>query len=348
MADAQTQISPAMRVSQMIISLWVPQAIHAAAELGLCDALAAEPLPAGGLARRVGTHPDATQRLLSALAVLGFVREEGERFALTELGRCLVSDGLSSRRAWARLMGGEVWRAWGRLTHCVRTGEKAYGAAEDAAAAGIDTFDAMARDPEGTAIFHQAMADFTRGEAPGIAATLDFADVRRVVDVGGGYGALLAGILKAHPRLEGDVLDLPHAEDGALRLFAAEGVSGRAGFVAGSFFKVSPPPADIYLLKSVIHDWDDQRSLEILAKCSAVMRPSDRLVLVEAPVPPDPAASPLAWVLAFSDLNMLVNTGGRERSEQDYCGLLASAGLKVTAVRDTPGGFFKLFESVPA
>jgi hypothetical protein len=333
-------LPPAVQLSQMIVGLWVPQAIHAAAELGLADVLAAGPLPGPAVAERLGTHPDATDRLMRALATLGVLERQGDGFALTEVGRCLETRSATARRAWSRLMGGAaVWEAWGRLAECVRTGRKAFGPG--------DTFDVLAADPVGVAVFHQSMVEMTSGVAAAIARSLTLEGARRVVDVGGGYGALLCAVLEAHPGLEGAVFDLEHARQGALDLFASRGLSGRATFTAGSFFDGPPPPAEVYLVKSVIHDWDDAQSLRILGHCRESMGPGGRLLLVEPPAGP-PGANPVGeWFLAFSDLNMLVNTGGRERTEGEYRVLLEAAGLRVRAVRETPT-FFKVFEAVRA
>jgi SAM-dependent methyltransferase len=344
-------LPPALRMSQLIVSLWVPQAVHAAAELGIADVLAEKPQPSRAVAERLGTHPDATDRLMRALVTLGlFARHAGD-YSLTELGRCLETRATTSRRAWSRVMGGPaVWQAWGRLTDSVHSGRKAYAGADGTASPEADTFDAIASDPEGAAVFHQAMAEMTSGVAPGIARAMDFAGARRVVDVGGGYGALLSAILDAHPGLEGAVFDLPHAREGALELFASRGLGSRAAYVAGSFFETPPPPADAYVMKSVIHDWDDARSLRILGNCREALRDDARLLLIEPPAgaPDDGNPNPVRdWFLAFSDLNMLVNTGGRERTEAEYVALLEAAKLRVTAVRETPT-YFRVFESVRA
>ena len=337
---ATPKLPPAVQLSQMIVSLWVPQAVHAAAELGLAEVLSGGPLSSAATAERLGTHPDATERLLRALATLGLLTRTGDGYASTELGRCLESRAPASRRAWSRLMGGKaVWDSWGHLAECVRTGRKAYGGGE------ADTFDALAADPGSAAVFHQAMADLTRSVAPAVARAIDFAGARSVVDVGGGYGELLCAMLEAHPPLEGAVFDLPHAREGALALFAERGLSRRASHVSGSFFQAPPPPAEVYVLKSVIHDWDDAHSLRILARCRESMTRTARLVLVE-PAVAEPSGDPVGdWFLAFSDLNMLVNTGGRERSQADYVALLEAAGLQVTAVRETRT-FYMVFESV--
>src|SRR5688572_4422263 len=170
-----SNLPPPLRVSQMIVGLWVPQAVHAAAELGIGDVLAERPLTSRAVAERIGAHPDATDRLLRAMVILGLLTANEDLFELTEVGRCLESDSPTSRRAWSRLMGGDrCWRAWGRLAECVRTGQKAYGRGEGAESPDVDTFDVLASDPEGAAIFHQAMAEMTRGAAPGIVGAIDF------------------------------------------------------------------------------------------------------------------------------------------------------------------------------
>jgi O-methyltransferase domain/Dimerisation domain len=341
---ASTPAPPALQLSRMIVSFWVSQAVHVAADLGLADVLSERPLPSREVAARLDTHPDATDRLMHALVTVGVLTRDQDCFALTELGRCLETRSPTSRRAWSRLSGGKQgWESWGRLIECVRTGKKAYGSGDGE----TDTFDALALDARAVAIFHQAMADLTRGVAPAVARTIDFAGARRVVDVGGGYGALLCAILEAHPHLEGAVYDLPHAREGALTLFAECGLSGRSTYITGSFFETSPPPADVYVLKSVIHDWDDARSLRILAGCREAMTGMARLVLVE-PAAGAAHVNPLVdWFVSFSDLNMLVATGGRERSEREYVALLEAAKLKVTAVRDTQT-FYRVIESVRA
>lgn len=328
-----------LRVSRMITSLWVPQALHAAAELGLPDALAAAPLPAAQLAARLGTHPDATERLCKALAFLDVLDEQGDRFALTELGRCLTENGATSRRAWARLMCGETtWSQWGQLTECVRTGRPALGA---------DPFGAMERDRAWAGLFHQAMVEMTRDAAPLIAQAIDLGGVRRVVDVGGGWGALLCAVLERAPDSHGIVYDLESARDGALAYAARRGLGDRVDFVAGSFFDAPPPPADLYVMKSVIHDWEDAKSRTILESCRKAMPPGARLCVIEPPAPVERDRGPIGWFTAFSDLNMMVVCGGRERTVVEYRALIESCDLRVTAVHPTPAAF-QVFEAVHA
>lgn len=348
--NAPRTIPPEFQLGRHMMSLWVPQAIHTAAELGVADALAAGPATAAELADRLGTHPDATRRLTHALAALGIVELRGECLVLTRLGECLRDDSNASRRAWARLMGGHaVWRAWGRLTECVRTGKAAWTAGGGERSSDTETFDALSSDPEAAAIFHRAMADGTRGVAAEIVATCDLVSAATLVDVGGGHGELLACALEAHPHLRGQVFDLEHARRGATALFAARGLRERASFEAGDLFERAPPPADVLLMKSVVHDWDDERALTILRRCASALSVEARLVVVEpcAPAPGTEVPESFAWVVAFSDLNMLVNTGGRERTRADYTRLLELAGLNVRFVR-AAGSFYTCFDAVKA
>lgn len=337
---------PSVRVSQHVTSLWLPQAVHAAAELGIADVLAERPLTAREVAGRVEADPDATGRLLRALVAAGLLAEKGGRFELTDEGDCLRSDSPITVRAFARLMGSRlVWGDWGRLVDCVRTGQMASKFAEGRSRSDAEHWDEISRDAEWARIFNQAMVEMTREIAPGIVAGIELGGARRVVDVGGGYGGLLCAVLRAHPEVSGAVFDLAHARDGALELFAAEGVAERAAFVAGSFFEDPLPEAEVYLLKNVIHDWDDGNAETILARVRARMPDGSRLLLIEAPLPEELGASWVDQFLSFSDLNVLVNNGGRERTDAEYAQLLDRAGFTRGDVRD--GGVFRVFEASP-
>ena len=336
-----SQPSPAgiplpFQLSRLIGGYWVAQAIHAAAVLGVADALAGGPRRSEEIAAAVGAHPGALRRLLRALAAIELCRETDEGgFELTPLGTCLRSDSPDSVRSWALLMGGGmVWRSWGHLADCVRTGEPAPRLLD-----GLDTFEFIAAHPEEFAVFDRSMAELTRRASKAVAAAYDFSGLRRVVDVGGGFGALLTGILEVHPGLTGVVYDLEHCREGADRLAADAGLAGRVEFVAGSFFDSVPSGADAYLIKSVIHDWDDERSLAILGACRAAMGPEARLLLIEVMVPERAGTSPMDQMIAGTDLNMLTMTGGLERTEAEYRVLLRAAGLAVTRVVPTPSAF---------
>ena len=344
-----TQQTPAavptpFRLSRMISSLWVPQAIHTAAALGLADAMAAAgPRSSDDLAAAVGANPGALHRLLRGLVALELCSTTNDgRFELTELGSCLRSDTRDSVRAWALLMGDRVWLSWSRLLDCVRTGDSV------PALEGTATpFDDMTANPEGYAVFSESMVQLTRHLAGAVAAAYDFSGIRTIVDVGGGYGALLPPILKANPEMRGTVVDLSLCRDGALRLFEKAGIADRCEFRAADIFEAVPPGADAYIIKSVIHDWDDEKSVAILRNCRAAMREGSRLLIVEVIVPDRPGTSPLDHMIAGTDLNMLVVTGGRERTESEYRALVDAAGLTVARIVPTPAAMSVIDARLP-
>jgi hypothetical protein len=326
-------------MSRMISSLWIPQALHAAAVLGLGDALAQAPLTSSELAARLLTHPDATERLCKALAFLEVLEERDATFALTELGRCLVDGTRGSRRAWALLLCGEkVWSQWGQLAECVRTGRPAFTAAP---------FAQMEREPVTSSIFHQAMSEMTSDVAPSICDALELGSVQSIVDIGGGWGTLLCSVLERATQARGVVFDLENARAGALAQFERRALGERASYVAGDMFESPPPQADLYLIKSVIHDWDDEKSCAILSRCRESMSAQARLCVIEPPAPATHDSGLLGFFTAFSDLNMLVVAGGRERTEVQYRVLLESAGLRVLPPRRTKS-FYQVFEAVCA
>jgi len=336
MAQSSPEVPLPLQLSRLVMSLWVPQALHAAAKLRIPELLSETPRPSADVAHEAGTDPGATHRLLRALAQLGVAREDDAGcFALTPLGACLREDSPVSVRNWTLVIAGErVWEAWGKLTDAVRTGKSIPMLLH-----GMNSFDYMARDPEMAATFDRAMLELTRRLAPVVAAAYDFSGVKRVMDVGGGSGALLAAILARHPHLRGVVFDRPACREGALACQVEAGVADRAEFVGGDFFESVPSAADVYFVKSVIHDWDDERSLAILRACRAALNADAHLVIVEPLLPERIATSPDNAMLVFSDLNMLVNTGGCERTEREYRALLESAGLRVERIVSTPTAF---------
>jgi O-methyltransferase domain/Dimerisation domain len=331
----QETLPPAVQVSQMMVSQWMSQAIRAAAELGIGDALADGPLTSAEVSERLATDPDATHRLLIALMPLDLVEQSDDGFELTESGRCLVTGSPTSIHAWVRLLGsGLPAVGWGALPESVRTGQMASKLQDGRPDTDSALWDELAADPEAAETFHRAMYEITRDSAPPIAAAIDFNGARRVVDVGGGAGGLLCAVLDVNPHLEGVVLDLAPARLSASKLFAERGLADRASFVAGDFFESPLPPADVYLMKNVIHDWDDAHAHRILDNWRRTTPDGARLMVVEAPLPEQRSNSTLDWFLAFADLNVMVNNGGRERTEGEYRELLTAAGLEVTGIHD--------------
>lgn len=318
---------------------WTTQAIGAAVRLGLPIALAEGARDVDELAAATATHAPSLRRLLEALATLGLVADDGRgSWSLVGAGRLLLPDVDGSLAAWAEFSAGASWDAWRRLDDSVRTGasqRSRQGFAhldDDAAAAGL---------------FNRAMRELTAPIAAAFAERIDLSPNARVVDVGGGEGELLAGLLSRHSLATGRVFDLAHAANAAKRRFAERGLTARASFVAGDFFAAVPGNADVYLLKSVLHDWDDADAVRILRSVAAAMSPSARLFVLERLRPEPAGSSPVDRALARSDLNMLVGTGGKERSEATYRQLLESSGLHAQRTLALMPGYGSIEASPP-
>ena len=334
---------PQMLLYQMAIGHYLSRALHVIAKLGVADLLSAGARGVEELAKATETHPPSLRRVMRLLASVGvFEEKEDGGFALTALGECLRADVPGSSRAMVLLFAGiGIQDSWKDLEWCVRTGEPAYrkrGAA--------DAFAEMAKDPAQAANFDAAMADFTKMTAVAVAAAYDFTPLGTIVDVGGGNGALLLGILKAYAHLQGVVADRPDVVERAKKEIAASGLGARCRAVAIDFFREVPGGADAYVLKHVIHDWDDERARTILANCRRVVPPNGRLLLVEGVYPPRIDGSPESRGAAANDVNMLVSTGGRQRSEAEFRSLYSAAGFRLTKIVPTPARA-SVIEGVP-
>jgi hypothetical protein len=307
----------------------VSAALSVAAELGLSDELAAGPRDVGDLAAAVGADEDSLLRLLRALVTVGAYAEGPDRvFTSTPLGDGLRSDVPGTLRPLARMFqDGALWAAWGHLGHSVRTGENAFEALH-----GVDVWAHRRAHPERNEVFNQAMAAQSAAAAAAVVAAYDFSGAASVVDVGGGQGALLEAVLAANPALVGTVFDQAHALPAAAPTTASPSVARRWRTRAGSFFE-EVPAADAYLLKLVLHDWPDDECVQILRTCRRSLIAGGSVLVVET-VLDRPGQEQFA---AFSDLNMLVLPGGRERTERQYTALLDAAGLRLAAVHHTTG-----------
>jgi len=268
-------------------------------------------------------------RLLASAGVL--VEEDDGRFSLTAIGACLRDDVPGSMRAAALLFGGPAHRNWLDLLYSLETGEPTFRRT-----GAVDPFAGMADNPEESAIFDKAMANFTRQIAPVVAAAYDFSGFGTIVDIGGGNGVLLEGILAANPRLQGVVFDLPNVAERARLRVATTAIGDRCTVHAGDFFREVPSGGDAYLLKHVIHDWDDERALAILATCRKAMRPDAKLLIVEGVYPSRIDQSEVSRGAAANDVNMLVCTGGRQRSADEFRALYAAAGFALSRIVPTP------------
>ncbi|HUQ44011.1 MAG TPA: methyltransferase [Candidatus Limnocylindria bacterium] len=303
--------------------------VTTAVRLGIPDAIATGSTDSESIAAVTGTHPPTLYRLLRALASAGVLREEPfGRFGLTALGQLLRSGTPGSVVPWAELIGRPYMRAaWGDLEHSVRTGENAF-----AAHFGEDIWTWRGARPEESATFDRAMTSQSFGVGEGVAAAFDFGKANIVADIGGGSGALLASILRAHPHLRGVLFDQAAVVERATELVAA-GVMDRCEVVAGSFFDAVPAGADVYVMKAILHDWEDAESIAILRKVASVIPPTGSLLLVERVV--GPPNEDLEGKL--SDLHMLVMPGGRERTREEWADLLRQGGFELRDVRPARG-----------
>jgi hypothetical protein len=310
---------PAAQLLELMNGYWLTQSIAVAAELNVADALADGPLDASSLADRVGADAPSLKRLMRALATIGvFDEPEDGVFELAPLGDCLRADRPGSLRDLALMRGsGWQWRAWADLAHSVRTGETAFEHVH-----GESLFDWLGEHPADGAVFDRAMIGHATQMHLGVAVAYDFSGYRRIVDVGGGLGTLLRAIRERNGDAATYVLfDQPHVVE------SVDGIET----VAGDFFE-SVPSGDLLLLSHVVHDWDDEAAVRILRRCrEAIAAPDGRLLVCEMVVPP--AGTPDFSKLL--DIEMLVNTGGVERTEAEYASLLEAAGFELTRVIPT-------------
>ena len=327
----------------LVNASWITQAASVAVQLRLPELLADGALSAEALARQAQCHEPSLLRLLRALSSLELLTQHPDgAFALTATGKMLRSDVTGSLASWTVFCGTSSWTTWSRLIESVRSGQSVRKQTR-----GVDGFEHLEEDSNAALLFNRAMVDLTQPIAARIAQVVDFTGVNRIVDVGGGVGALLITILSANPGMRGVLFDLSHAKQLADERFAASGVVERCEFVAGSFFERVPNGADAYLLKSVLHDWDDAHSAQILRNCQVAMAANARLLVIERLAPEHYSSSPRDQGIARADLNMLVGTGGRERTEAEYRAMLESAGFRVTRLIALPDGF-SVMDAIPA
>jgi hypothetical protein len=315
-------------VVRMLTGYWVSQIAGTLAALAIPDHLLNGPRSPAELAKDIGCNADATHRLLRASASIDLISPTNDgRFTLTPLGKQLASNVPGSLRDMAiTLTAPGHWLPWGCLTEAVRTGER-----QARAALGHELFDYYAANPHEGDAFSTAMSNHSAAVAQEVADAIDTSGIKHVVDVGGASGAILATLLKRNPSLRGTILELAHVVPQARAAVAELGLSSVCKVLEGDFFK-RIPTADILILKYIIHDWDDEQSIRILANCAGVLETNGRVILVERVLPEDGRASRTP----LSDLNMLVLLPGRERTVRQYADLLEAAGLRLGQVVETP------------
>ncbi len=328
-AIQQTNQPPAAaaQMLQIISGFWISRAVYVIAKLGIPDILKSGPRTAEELASATQTHAPSLYRLLRALASVGVVSSENGRFALTPLSETLVTDAPGSLRWFAvSELGQEHYPAWGNLMQSVKTGEIAFDHHF-----GVDIWKYFQQNPDDAAVFNDSMSGVTAATNEAIMSLYDFSGFGKVVDVGGGHGGLITSILKRNPRVKGVLFDAPQVIEGAQSKIEAAGLADRCETVSGDFFKAVPAGGDAYVMKWIIHDWDDERAITILKNCRREMPANGRLILVDCVVP----ETDEPHFAKFIDLNMLVMTGGKERTAKEFETLLAAAGFKLRRVIPT-------------
>lgn len=322
---------------------WKAQAIHVAAILHLPDLLSTSTKTVIELANETNCHAPSLRRLLKALVTLGICQEqENDSFGLTSLGHYLRSDVDLSLHAWSIWWGQYLWPVWGNLLYSVQTGESAR-----TLLLGTKGFEHLANDSQAAAIFNEGLMHLTKIIANQVVKAYDFTSLHHIVDVGGGYGGLLCTILQANPHLTGVVFDQNHAKDGAEQHFATKNLADRISFCAGDFFisQSLPQGADAYLLKSVIHDWNDHDCYTILSNCRKAIKPHGRILLIDHVIPDKLEANAIHQSMMRNDLNMLSALGAQERTESEFRQLFQSVDLKITRIIPV-GATFSIIEAI--
>jgi hypothetical protein len=328
-----------MRLGQMMFGFWISQGVSVSAKLGLGDLLKDGPRTAEELAAKTQTHAPSLYRLLRMLASVGvFLEDQDRRFSLTEVGQYLRSDIEGSQRAMAIMSGEEHFRAWCDLLFSVQTGLPAFDHVF-----GMPVFDWLSGHPEQAAVFDAAMVSVHGRETAAILDAYDFSGIHTLADIGGGNGSVLIATLQKHPQLQGMLFDLPGVITRANSHVQATGLADRCQLISGSFFESIPAGADAYLMRHIIHDWNEAQCLTILRNIRAVLPKTGRLLVAESVIPPgnDPFFGKLL------DMNMLVVPGGKERTADEYRTLLQQAGFDLARIVPTSSEL-SIIEARPA
>jgi hypothetical protein len=336
-SDNTAQTESVMRLVEMSAGYWLPRALHVVADLAIADALGQEPRTAADLARDVGADADAVDRVLRLLASHGVFDRRSGKYVHNELSRALRSDHPQSMRAFVRLVGLPVfWKSWGALEQVVRSGKPAVG----------DIFAYFREHPQETEIFDAGMKSKAQSVISPVLAAYDFSTFGTIGDIGGGLGHLLKAILKSAAKLRGVVFDQPHVVE---RVAVEEAIAGRLILQGGDFFRGPLPRCDAYIVMEILHDWTDEQSRQILQQIRRVAPPMAKLLVIETVLPGDSA-----WATGNGehfgnhlDINMLVLTGGRERTPDEFSSLLADSGWQVARVIPTSSSY-SIVEAVAA
>jgi hypothetical protein len=334
---------PAAELMQLATGYFTARAVYVAALLGIADLLDGRVRAAAELARETGTHAPSLYRLLRALAAAGLLEHTAEdRFALTAVGATLRAHAPDSTRAGVLMFHHPMfYRSWEELAYSVRTGRPALDRVF-----GMPVFEYLAGTPDAAAAYDGGMTGLnTVINAPVIEAC-DFARFDLIVDVAGGHGSFLAAILAAAPRARGVLVDLAHVTGIARAHLAARAVASRAEVVTGNIFESVPAGGDAYVLKWILHDWDDASSVAILRTVRAAIRPEGRVLIVDRVLPERAESSAGMRAMMMADLLMMVHLTGRERTEREFRALLDASGFRLERIVPT-GTQLSLVEAAP-
>lgn len=333
------QLPPEAQISQMILSSFVSQGVYVAAKLGIADLLAEKPRPVAELAAQTGTHERSLYRLLRMLTSVGVFSETDPRvFGNNPLSETLRADVPNSMRDVTLWMGEEPhWRVFGEMLYSVQTGKPAWSRVH-----GEEVFPYLFQtNTELGDIFNRAMTSFSGTTIPAVLEAYDFSEATVVADIAGGYGHLLAAVLKQNPQARGILYDLPYTLEKADALLAQEAVADRVEKMSGDFFASIPVKADVYLLKHIIHDWNDEQCVTILKNIRAAMPDNGKVLILDAVISEGDAPD----MGKIIDMEMLVSPGGIERTAAEFRELLAAAGFELTQIVPTKS-FISVVEAV--
>jgi len=335
--ETKAQTESVMRLVEISAGYWLPRALHVVADLAIADALDQEPRSAADLAKAVGADADALDRVLRLLASHGVFDRRSGKYAHNALSRALRSDHPQSMRAYVRLVGLPVfWKSWGALEQVVRSGKPAVS----------DIFTYFREHPQETEIFDAGMKSKAQSAISPVLAAYDFSIFGTIGDIGGGLGHLLKAVLKSVPKLRGVLFDQPHVIE---RVGVDETIASRLILQEGDFFRGPLPRCDAYVVMEVLHDWTDKQSRQILQQIRKAAPGMAKLLVVETVLPNESA-----WAAGNGehfgnhlDINMLVLTGGRERTPDEFAHLFADSGWQLTRVIPSSGPY-SIVEAVVA
>ena len=338
--NSQPSAPPEATLTQIMLGSLASQAVYVVAKLGIADQLAAGPKPVEELARATETDAASLYRILRATASLGVFAEEGNRtFVMTPAAEPLRSDVPNSLRDVAIFMGEDWhWEVWGKTLYSVRTGKSAWAQIH-----GEEVFEYFEKNQEASQIFNRAMSSFSNVATGAVVEGYDFSGIETLIDIAGGHGRLLTGVLEANPSMRGVLFDLPHVIAGARQIIPNTSVSDRIEFATGDFFQSVPSGGDAYMMKHIIHDWDDERAVKILENIRKAMNPGGRVLVVEAVI----AEGNQGDFGKLLDIEMLVSPGGKERTAVEYQELFSRAGLRLTRIVPTKSPY-SVIEAVAA